>query len=524
MKRMNARSNKPALVIVLAVLIALFAGCKRDFLDRDPQGSYTQETYPYPGGSGPYDTYLFGAYSELRSFNVHSQFFIFATSVRSDDADRGSTPTDGVPNSSDFDDFPVSPSSTWANGLWTGYYSFVNKCNIALDQIRNNATIVATPQVKLQSEAEARFLRGYAYFMLVRFFGRVPIIDSVTTVSQNNVPQSPSATVYAFIENDLQFAAANLPPLWDAKFVGRATSGAANGILAKVYLTQGKWGPAMMVAQAVMNSGQYNLSTTYDRIFREEGENSKESVFEVQATATPTTPQANGVQYAQIQGIRGAGVWNLGIGWNVPSTYLRDAYEAGDPRRARTILFMSSRGLNGQADTVNKSIYGEELPFWSASGSTPNPRYNNKVYTNPALRASINNFGYWMNVRILRYADVLLMFAEAANEMGGAGNISAARDSLNAVRIRARAGNVGVLPSITTLDQAALREAIRRERRIELAMEHDRFFDLVRWGIAQITLNASGKPNYNNNRDALLPIPQTQIDLSRGILTQNPGY
>src|SRR5689334_11143858 len=134
----------PILVVFLGI-----TSCKKDFLDRSPQGSYTQDTYPYPGGSGPYDTYLFGAYSELRQFNVHSQFFIFATSVRSDDADRGSTATDGVPNSSDFDDFPVSPGSTWNNGLWTGYFSFVNKCNIALDQIKNNAAIVATSQVKI---------------------------------------------------------------------------------------------------------------------------------------------------------------------------------------------------------------------------------------------------------------------------------------------------------------------------------------------------------------------------------------
>jgi SusD family. len=156
----------------------------------------------------------------------------------------------------------------------------------------------------------------------------------------------------------------------------------------------------------------------------------------------------------------------------------------------------------------------------------PNPRYNNKVYTNPALRASIGHrFGYWMNLRVLRYADVLLMFAEAANEVGGTDNIIAALAALNSVRARARVGApAGTLPDITTTDQDELREAIRHERRIELAMEHDRFFDLVRWGIAQDVLNAVGKTNFSNARDVLLPIPQTQIDLSAGVLTQNPGY
>jgi hypothetical protein len=271
----------------------------------------------------------------------------------------------------------------------------------------------------------------------------------------------------------------------------------------------------MAAANSVMISGQYDLSTSYDKIFREEGENSKESVFEVQATASAAIPSNNGVQYAQIQGIRGTGIWDLGWGWNSPSEQLANAYEPNDPRRARTILFTST------STTPGLTIYGETTPV-----GLPNARYNNKVYTNPSLRTSIGNrFGYWMNVRLLRYADVVLMYAEAANEVGGAANTTAALAALNAVRARARQGApAGTLPDITTTDQALLREAIRKERRIELAMEHDRFFDLVRWGIAQDVLQAAGKTNFINSRDVLLPIPQTQIDLSAGKLTQNPGY
>lgn len=501
------------LTIALALAVMALAGCKKDFLDRRPQGQYTQDDYPYPGGSGPYDTYLFGAYSDLRSFNVHSQSFICAVSIRSDDADKGSTPADGGANALGMDNFPVTPDNGFANTLWTGHYTLISKCNIALDQIASNKDIIATAEQKLQAEGEARFLRAYAYFNLVRFFGRVPLIDKVfaDAAAQSNVPQSNAAAIYAFIESDLMFAAANLPLKWDAKFVGRSTSGAANGLLAKVYLTQGKWAQAMGAASAVIGSGQYNLSTPYDRIFREEGENSSESMFEVQATANATTPTANGVQYAQIMGVRGSGAWDLGWGWNTPSTQLEAAYEANDPRKARTILYTSN------ATTTFNTIYGEPLPV-----GLPNPRYNNKVYTNPSLRSSIGNrFGYWMNIRILRYADVLLMYAEAANEMN---NTTEALAKLEMVRARARAGNNSILPPVTTTDQALLREAIRRERRVELAMEHDRFFDLVRWGIAAATLQAAGKTNFNNSRDNLLPIPQVQIDLSKGVLTQNPGY
>jgi hypothetical protein len=116
------------------------------------------------------------------------------------------------------------------------------------------------------------------------------------------------------------------------------------------------------------------------------------------------------------------------------------------------------------------------------------------------------------------------MYAEAANEIGGAANIAEALAKLEMVRARARAGNAAILPPVTTTDQATLRSAIRKERRIELAMEHDRFFDLVRWDIAASTLQSSGRPNFNNDRDKVLPIPQAQIDLSQNVLEQNPNY
>ncbi|NCT94660.1 MAG: RagB/SusD family nutrient uptake outer membrane protein [Chitinophagaceae bacterium] len=515
MKSFNKITGFAFTALLGVCLLTLGSGCKR-FLDTERQGGYDADNYPYPGGSGPYDQFIFGAYNELRSFNLHSQSFITAVSIRSDDADKGSTPADGGANAISMDNFPVLPSNGFCNTLWVGNYALIQRCNSTINEVNTNTTITATDQIKQQTIAEARFMRAYAYFNLVRFFGRVPLIDKLfdNPAQQNNVPQSSVAQVYTFIENDLIFAAANLPLSWDSKFVGRATSGAANGLLAKVYLTQQKWAQAMAAANIVMASAQYDLSTPYDKIFREDGENSKESVFEVQATASAAIPTNNGVQYAQIQGVRGAGIWDLGWGWNTPSPELEAAYEPGDPRKARTIMYTST------TTTTYQTIYGENLPT-----GLPNPRYNNKVYTNPALRSSYGNrFGYWMNIRLLRYADVVLMYAEAANEVGGTGNITAARNALNSVRARARAGNNSILPDITTTDQATLRDAIRKERRIELAMEHDRFFDIVRWGIAQTVLNAAGKTAFTNSRDVLLPIPQTQIDLSAGVLTQNPGY
>jgi starch-binding outer membrane protein, SusD/RagB family len=503
------------MVIPIFMLLA-FTGCKK-LLTTERQGEYNLENYPYPGGTGPYDQFIFGAYNDLRSYNVHVFGFLHAVSVRSDDADKGSTPADGGANAIDMDNFPVTPANGLANSLWTGHYSLIEKCNNTIKQINTNTSIEAPASVKQQTMAEARFIRAYAYFNMVRFFGRVPLIDSTfdDPAAQNNVPQSSPAQLYTFIENDLIFAASNLPQSWPEKFVGRATSGAANGLLAKVYLTQQKWAQAMASAQLVMNLGMYDLSTSYDKIFREEGENSKESIFEIQGTANASIPTNNGIQYTQVQSVRGTGEWNMGWGFNTPSEVLAAAYEQNDPRRARTILFTST------ATTPGISIYGEVTPV-----GLPNPRYNQKVYTNPAMRASVGSrSGWWMNIRILRYADVVLMYAEAANEVGGAANITAARNALNLVRARARQGAPsGTLPDVTTTDQATLRNAIRHERRIELAMEHDRFFDIVRWGIAQQVLHAAGKTNFNANRDGVLPIPQVQIDLSKGVLVQNPLY
>ncbi len=506
------RKNKKNIVVIAASFIILMigffgSGCKKNFLDRQPLGQYTTDNYPYGTGSGPYDQYVFAAYASLRTWQTSVFGYIGAVSIRSDDADKGSTPADAS-TQIEMDNFPVTPTNGLTNDLWTGYYATITDCNIILNQVAKDSS--NTPEAtKMLAQGEARFLRGYSYFMLVRLFGNVPIVDTVlANVSASNVPQSSSAEVYAFIEKDLQFAASTLPLTWDPKFVGRATSGAANGMLAKVYLYEQKWQQAMTTAGIVINSGVYNLNTPYDKIFTEEGENSSGSVFEIQAYADANHKEDSyGCQYANVQGVRGSGQFNLGWGFNVPSQELVDAYDSADPREKSTILFCPS---------PEPTRYGEVFP------SEPNPRYNKKVYTDPAVRNAVGDqFGWWVNIRVLRYSDILLMYAEAANE---AGQTDEALAKLEMVRARARNGDANILPEVTTTDKGELRDAIRHERRIELAMEGERFFDIVRWGIADSVLHAAGKTNFDATRDDLLPIPQTQIDISNGVLNQNPGY
>ena len=195
---------------------------------------------------------------------------------------------------------------------------------------------------------------------------------------------------------------------------------------------------------------------------------------------------------------------------------MADGFEAGDPRKDETLLYFIKTGENPDLIPANKP-YGDK-PI--ANADVVNKYYNKKAYTDPALRAKYTKGGFWFNIRLIRYADIVLMAAESANETG---KPVEAIDYLEMVRARARGTNNAVLPKVTTTDQALLRNAIRHERRVELGMEFDRFYDLVRWGIAKDVLHAAGKTNYQD-KNALLPIPQAEVDKSNGVLKQNPNY
>lgn len=277
------------------------------------------------------------------------------------------------------------------------------------------------------------------------------------------------------------------------------------------------WKNMYSAASDVMGKGIYNLNTPYDKIFTDEGENSGGSIFELQCTATAAMPQSDkiGSQFCEVQGVRGAGQWDLGWGWHMATELMAEAFEPGDPRKDATLLYFRRQDTDPVTPQNTNKPYGES-PVSQAMGAY----FNKKAYTNPALRQEFTNKGYWVNIRLIRYSDVVLMAAEAANELG---NTTESQKDLEMVRARARGGNPDILPEITSLDQSVLREAIRHERRVELGLEFDRFYDLVRWGIAEQVLHAAGKSNYQP-KNALLPIPQDEIDKSKGVLVQNPDY
>lgn len=494
-------NNKINIILTLSVMILLLVtSCSRDWLDIKPKGRFTEDDLP----TGSLEEQIFAAYSGLRSEGTSGLQYVALHNVRADDAQVGSSAGDAASAGPIYDEFNYSLDHWLVNGYWSGHFGVINLSNNVLSAADSLENLT---EGTLANIGEAKFLRAWAYFNLVRTFGEVPIIDfRITDQASANLPKSTIPDIYQLIDADLQDAIVSLPETWTG-FPGRVTRGSALALQTKTFMARQRYSDALHSAQAVINSGVYDLSVPYNMIFREESENSKESIFEIQALFDGVNNF--GVTYASRQGVRGAGELDLGWGWNIPTVRLINAFEPGDPRLEATVLF------SGQAN----SPYGEVLP-----DNLPRPYWNKKVYTNPALRTQYGSrFGEWFNVRVIRYADIVLLAAEAANEIGGDTNIELALNYLEQVRARARGNNSNILPEVTTRNQNELRQAIRHERQVELGMENERFYDLIRWGIDVETMHAAGHTNYQV-RNRFYPIPQAEIDRSGGVLIQNPDY
>lgn len=498
-------------------VIALAMGCSQmscsDLLDQQPQGVLTEDDLV----GGTYETEVFNLYALLRGFHVTTGNTALAIhGMRSEDAEKGSTLADGSATGKMFDDFEYSASNGMIKSYWNDNYGIIHKVNDILTEMEDNASLT---NGDLVNKGEALFMRAFCYFNLVRAFGEVPLIDfKVKEAADANIPKSSADQIYALIDADLTDAESYLPRTWEAQYIGRLTWGAARSLHARTYMMRNDWSRMRAAAEEVITSGLYNLNTPYADIFREKGENCSESVFELQCTATASLPGSNeiGSQFASVQGVRGAGEWNLGWGQHTPTQLLADAFEAGDPRKDETLLYFVRTGEDPSTIPANKPY--NEKPVSNADVIAK--YFNKKVYTDPALREKYTKGGYWMNIRLIRYADVVLMAAEAACELN---DRQAARNYLEMVRSRARGNNPAILPEVTTDDPEELRQAIRHERRVELGMEFDRFYDLVRWGVAKEVLHAAGKTGYQD-KHALLPLPQDEVDKSNGVLVQNPNY
>ena len=432
-------------------------------------------------------------YNKNLDYETYAFSWIGVTSIVSDDAEKGSTSGDSGVDKNLLDNLTFNSSGLSFNETWESRYKGIYRANSALFDLEK-FTIDAS--LKNRLIGEIKFLRALWYFDLVRCFGGVPLvvtnIDINDEESINNIvyKRRTKEETYAQIEADLQDAIEKLPlkSQYAPEDLGRATQGAAQALLAKVYLYEQKWQQSFDMSGNVIDSGQYDLLPDYAQVWRQVGENGSESIFEIQATLT------NGItDYTNVQGPRGTP--DLGWGFNIPSQSLVNAYEPGDLRKNATVMFVPSVLWDG----------------FIAPASWSNPRYNYKAYQSSLAEDWDGNRSVTAkNIRILKYSDVLLIRAESAFHIG---NESEALEQVN--EIRHRAG----LTDAATVTLAS----IWKERRLEMAMEHDRWFDIIRTGQAQAAMAADGK-TFIAGRHELFPVPQQQITLSGGRLAQNPGY
>ncbi len=479
----------------LPVAVLLLVSCGDSFLDKKPLGKLTTANFFETQDHAILATNAL--YEHMRSWEVHVFAYIGMTDIVSDDADKGSFANDAA-FLGEIDELTLNASNLAPLTVWQGYYQGIFRANNAIENIPG---IDMNPVLRDRLVAECKMFRAYFYLNLVRWFGDVPLITEPLDPSQFTQPRVPVADVYNQIEQDLLDAVAVLPEKsqYPTAELGRVTKGSARALLARTYLAQDDFVNTEKYALEVINSGQYTLYPIYAKIFQLVGEHSSEAVFEIGST----TGAINSSQYNQVQGSRGTP--NLGWGFNRPSNNLVSSYEQGDPRRDATILYP-----------------GETLPDGSAvvedNPDIVNERYNQKAWV--PLAPSGDNFEGQGNLRLIRYADVLLMAAEALNENG---NPTQGLVYLNMVRARARGTSMTALPNVTTTDKNALRTRIWNERRSELAMEQIRWFDLLRQGRAESIMTGVGK-NFISPKHLLFPIPQVEIDLSSGNLGQNEGY
>jgi starch-binding outer membrane protein, SusD/RagB family len=480
--------------IGLSCTMVMLSGCL-DYVNFDPKENFEIDASAYFRSPQDYEAAVVGAYDPLQWTYLN----VLIGDIASDNSFSGGESATDVLGIQQIDDMIHDPNNDNLTAIWRWLYEGVNRTNYLMEN--KDRINFASKEVLF---AEVHFLRAYYYFELVKFFGDVPLFldRRLTAADSGTKTRSDKALVYAQIEKDLQDAIANLPANQAQK--GRITRFAAQALLGKVLLYQDKFTQAAAVLENVI--GVYRLVDNFATIFEEEGENGPESVFEIQYTNRSNwfdwgfTPQGTEGNFGVIHnGIRAFNGPRFASGWsfNVPTPKLVAGYAADDRRKDVTIL-----------DIV---AFARQTGATYAEGYKHTGFYNQKYMPRAGQSGAQIELNYSNNYRAIRYADVLLMAAEA-NNRGGVSDAKA-QQYLNQVRRRAFGPSI---PAVTATGQA-LTEIIWNERHLELAMEGHRFFDLVRTKKA-----ATEIPGFVAGKHEVFPIPQQEIDISR--LTQNPGY
>ncbi|MFH6950377.1 RagB/SusD family nutrient uptake outer membrane protein [Flavobacterium sp. FlaQc-51] len=485
-------------IITLTLFSTISISCSDEFVSPKPEYSIDSENYF--NSKSDYDEALVAAYDLLQSTYAN----VLLGEIASDNTlAGGESPTDVI-GWQQVDDMIHTPVNSNLRDIWNWMFAGVQRANYILE-FKDKTNF----EGKTQLLAETRFLRAYYQFELVKWFGGIPMKGDARfkVGDEKTVPRSSVQEVYASIEADLIFASANLSPTASQK--GRVTKGAAQALLGKAYLYQGKFVQAASVLDAVISSGKYTLQSDYNAMFELAGENGTESVFEVQYTdvegAGFTCLQCSegnvAVGFSGIRNYSGP-LFSSGFSFNIPTKESADAFEVGDKRKDVAILDIAAWAAANSGVTYGKG--NEDTGYFNRKYL---PRKRSAEAQGDLNLTNPNNY------RAIRYADVLLMAAEAYNR--GAIDDTKAKTYLNQVRRRAFGDNNHDI----SVSGAALTDFILAERRVELFGEGHRFFDLVRTG------KAAGKiPGFKANKNELFPLPIEEIQFGNGNWQQNPGY
>ncbi|MET4106000.1 RagB/SusD family nutrient uptake outer membrane protein [Hymenobacter sp. UYP22] len=488
--------------LALLGLLTLSTGCDKDLLDQVDPNQPNKELFWKTESDAV--RAMTAVYSGQQIFSTYSLYWHFATTGRTDESFTR-TPDPGL------NQYLVFRQASTTDGrsafFWNDMYRMIFRCNQVLTNVPG---INMNEALKKRILAEALFMRSLAYYDLALLFGNIPLVTSLADAN-TRVPQVTQAEAYAQVIADLAIAKADLPLTYDAANKGRATRGAAAALMGKAYLQQQKWAEASAQFAEVISSNQYSLVPNYVDNFTEGNENNSESIYEVQFSGANQVfgqdfPGASeGNERAQFFGPPGIGFTDVEIRpWVFAEFTDRTTAGGVDPRRDATMF--SAAGTGG--------YYGR--PFADAS------RIFWRKYQNDRTKGT-ENFFSGINIRLIRYADVLLMQAEALNEQN---QPAAAAALVNQVRAR-----VGLTPIATSgFTRETMRTQLRHERITELSGEGMRWSDLARYGLfdsaaglAELRARDADFNNFVAPRNKLLPIPQTDIDIDRN-LRQNPGY
>ncbi|MBS9774558.1 MAG: RagB/SusD family nutrient uptake outer membrane protein [Tenacibaculum sp.] len=498
--------------LIIPVLFSgtLLVGCGEDYLDQQKQGEETSEVFF--NSQKKAISAVTAAYSDLKDYRFGWMYWAFGETL-SDNAIYGGSggDTGGFAPLKSFN----STTAQWQVRIkWQICYRGISKANQAIEGIQKmDSKLFDSPQIKNRLIAEAKVLRAFYHFELARSFGDIPVVDHLIKTSDERIKKSSLNDVYKFIISSLEEAEKDLPKKkeYASSDLGRVTQGFAEGLLAKVNLYAKNFAEAKKWAKKVIDSGQYQLDSDFAHIFSFDGEHGVESIFEISFHNSPTESSAfrnNGNFQTLFMLPRNI---TYGYGINLPTKELGKAYDdAGDVVRKKATLLTTEEVYKNEDkdDVLNSGDQAKIKEFKEKLTFNRTGFYQKKMYVLPADRsAKIRNNAN--NIRIMRYADVLLIYAEACAETGDEGE---AKSALNKVRNRAKLANF-------TGSGQDLKDAIFNERRLELAGENERYHDLVRTGRANSTI----LPGWTEGHK-YWPVPQAEVDKTSGDVEQNPGY